>query len=53
MKWRDPSPRTVDYALAAVVLVASVTEALLIESRYSPRSKVVSTSGSATDYMPS
>ena len=37
MKWRDPSPRTLDYALTALVLVASVTEGLLLEDVTGPR----------------
>jgi signal transduction histidine kinase len=37
VRWRDPSPRTVDVALTAVVLVASVTEALLLETITGPR----------------
>ncbi|HEX5621845.1 MAG TPA: sensor histidine kinase [Solirubrobacteraceae bacterium] len=37
MNWRDPSPRTVDYALTALVLVASVTESLLLETITGPR----------------
>ena len=37
MNWRDPSPRTVDYALTAVVLVAAVSESLLLETVTGPR----------------
>jgi signal transduction histidine kinase len=41
MSWRTPSPRAVDIALTAVVFVAAVTEALLLDSIRGPRWVVV------------